>query len=85
MLCYASRRSTQGPKVFCWFSIQSLAVAAIQLGAILQYSGTPILRAAGSVGLRGLGSMVKYVGFLAFHSQAEPVEREVENRGGIES
>ena len=29
--------------------------------------------------------MVKYVGFLALHSQAEPVKREVKNRCGIES
>jgi hypothetical protein len=36
-------------------------------------------------GLGGLGSMVKYIGFLALHSQAEPVKREVKNRGGVES
>ena len=29
--------------------------------------------------------MVKYIGFLALHSQPEPVKREVENGGGIES
>ena len=36
-------------------------------------------------GSGGLGSMVKYIGFLALHSQPEPVKGEVENRGGIES
>jgi hypothetical protein len=28
--------------------------------------------------------MVKYIGFLALHSQAEPVKRKVEDGGGIE-
>jgi hypothetical protein len=37
------------------------------------------------IGSGRLGSMVKYIGFLALHSQPEPVKGEVENGSGIES
>jgi hypothetical protein len=68
----------------CWSYVLSCG-CAIHLSALLRYSSTPILRPAGCFELRGFGSMVEYVGFLALHSQPEPIEREVENWGGIES
>jgi hypothetical protein len=68
----------------CWGYVLS-GDWATHLSALLQSSSTPILRAAGSFGSGGLGSMVKYIGFLALHAQAEPVKREVENGRGIKS
>jgi hypothetical protein len=73
----------------CWSSgvlglcfVLQVRYPSERITPILQHSNTPGCRV---FGLHGLGSMVKDIGFVALHSQAEPVKREVENRGGIES
>jgi hypothetical protein len=88
MFCYPSRRSSQGrrPGLRSFAGLASgvlrLRYPSERITLMLQHSNIPGCRVFGS---GGLGSMMKYIGFLALYTQAEPIEREVENGGGIES